>query len=146
MLCLVAQSCPIRCDPLDCGLPGSSVHRYSPGKKTGVGSHALLQGIFPTQGSNPGLPHCRQILLLSEPRGRPFQQEVMTLTRGCAQGAMGTHARARNSPSRRIMSEFGQSSSHQSGKSVEKGVSEAESENMKQCYLRPSMVSAGARR
>ena len=34
----------------------------SPGKSTGVGSHALLQGIFPTQGSNPGLPHCRWII------------------------------------------------------------------------------------
>ena len=31
-------------------------------KNTGVGCHFLLQGIFPTQGSNPGLPHCRQIL------------------------------------------------------------------------------------
>ena len=36
---------------------------YSPpGKNTGVGFHALLQGIFPTQGSNPHLPHCRQFL------------------------------------------------------------------------------------
>ena len=39
---------------------------YSPwtslGKNTGVGGCSLLQGIFPTQGSNPGLPHCRQIL------------------------------------------------------------------------------------
>ena len=34
----------------------------SPGQKTGVGSLSLLQGIFPTQGSNPGLPHCRRIL------------------------------------------------------------------------------------
>ena len=33
----------------------------SPGKNTGVGCHFLLQGIFPTQGSNPGLPRCRQI-------------------------------------------------------------------------------------
>ena len=33
-----------------------------PGKNTGVGCHALLQGIFPTQGLNPGLPHCRQTL------------------------------------------------------------------------------------
>ena len=32
------------------------------GKNTGVGCHVLLQGIFPIQGSNPGLPHCRQIL------------------------------------------------------------------------------------
>ena len=34
----------------------------SPGKNTGVGRHFLLQGIFPIQGSNPGLSHCRQIL------------------------------------------------------------------------------------
>ena len=34
----------------------------SPGQNTGVRSHSLLQGIFPTQGSNPGLPPCRQIL------------------------------------------------------------------------------------
>ena len=34
----------------------------SPGQKTGVSSRSLLQGIFPTQGSNPGLPHCRWIL------------------------------------------------------------------------------------
>ena len=34
----------------------------SPGKNIGVGSHSLLQGIFPTQGSNLGLLHCRQIL------------------------------------------------------------------------------------
>ena len=34
----------------------------SPGQNTGVGSHSLLQGIFPTQESNPGLPHCRWIL------------------------------------------------------------------------------------
>ena len=33
-----------------------------PGKNTGMGCHFLLQGIFLTQGSNPGLPHCRQIL------------------------------------------------------------------------------------
>ena len=36
----------------------------SPGKNTGVGSHSLLQGIFQTQGSNPGLLHCRQILTI----------------------------------------------------------------------------------
>ena len=34
----------------------------SPGQNTGVGNHSLLQGIFPTQGSNSGLPYCRQIL------------------------------------------------------------------------------------
>ena len=47
VLCLVAQSCLTLCDPMDCSPPGSSVHGDSPGKNTGVGCHALLQGIFP---------------------------------------------------------------------------------------------------
>ena len=59
MLCLIAQWCPFLCDPMDCSPPGFSVHGDSPGKNTGVGCHALLQGIFPTQGPNPGLAHCR---------------------------------------------------------------------------------------
>ena len=50
------------CDPKDCSPPGCPVRGDSPGKNTGVGCHALLQGIFPTQGSNSGLSHCRQIL------------------------------------------------------------------------------------
>ena len=52
MLWLVAQSCPTLYDTLDCSPPGSSVHGDSPGKNTGVSCHFLLQGIFPTQGSN----------------------------------------------------------------------------------------------
>ena len=98
---LVTPSCLTHCDPMDCSLPGSSVHgifqaivlewiaiSFSktfeseshsvvtdslqphglygpwnfPGQNTGVGSHSLLPGIFPAQGSNPGLPHGRQIL------------------------------------------------------------------------------------
>ena len=59
---LVAQLCLSLFIPMECRLPGSSCPWDSPGKTTGVGSHALLQGIFPTQGSNPGLPHCRRIL------------------------------------------------------------------------------------
>ena len=55
MLCLVTQSCPTLWDPIECSLPGTSVHGDSPGNNTGVGRHALLQGIFPTQGSNPRL-------------------------------------------------------------------------------------------
>ena len=47
---------------MDCSPPASSVHGDSPGKNTGVGCHALHQGIFPTQGLNPGLPHCRRLL------------------------------------------------------------------------------------
>ena len=57
----VTQSCTNLCDPMDCSLPGSSVHVDSPGKNTGVSYHALLQGIFLTQGSNPGLPHCMEL-------------------------------------------------------------------------------------
>ena len=41
-----------------------------PGKSTGVGCHFLLQGIFPTQGSNPGLLHCRQMLYHLSHQGR----------------------------------------------------------------------------
>ena len=70
-LCLVAQLCLILCDPTDCSLPGSSDHGDSPGKNTGVGCHALLQGIFPTQGSNPGLPHCKWILYCLSRQGSP---------------------------------------------------------------------------
>ena len=47
---------------LDCSPPSSSVCGDSPGKNTGVGCHFFPQGIFPTQGLNPGLLHFRQIL------------------------------------------------------------------------------------
>ena len=46
VLFLVTQWCLTLCDPMDYSLPGSSVHGDSPGKDTGVGCHALLQGIF----------------------------------------------------------------------------------------------------
>ena len=68
MLCLVTQSCPTLCDPRDCSPPGSSVHGDSPDKC--MGCHALLR-IFPTQGLNPGLPHCRQILYHLSHQGSP---------------------------------------------------------------------------
>ena len=45
--------------------------RNSPGQNTAVGSLSLLQGIFPTQGSNSGLPHCRQILYQLSHKGSP---------------------------------------------------------------------------
>ena len=43
----------------------------SPGRNTGEGSLSLLQGIIPTQGSNPGLPQCRQILYQLSHKGSP---------------------------------------------------------------------------
>ena len=42
----VAQSFPTLCDPVDCSLPGSSVHGIFPGKSTGVGCHFLLQCLY----------------------------------------------------------------------------------------------------
>ena len=56
---------------MDCHMRGSSVHGDSPGKNTGVGCLSLLQGIFPTQGLNPGLQHCRQILYCLSHQGSP---------------------------------------------------------------------------
>ena len=68
---LVAQSCPTLCDPMDCSPARLLCPWDSPGKNTGVGCHALLQGIFLTQGSNLGLPHCRQILYRLSHQGSP---------------------------------------------------------------------------
>ena len=51
---LVAQLCLTLCDPMDC--PWNSL-----GRNTGVACHSLRQGIFPTQGLNSGLLHCRQV-------------------------------------------------------------------------------------
>ena len=48
----------------------------SPGKNTGVGCHALPQGIFLTQGSNPGLLHCRQILYRLSHQGSPCLRHI----------------------------------------------------------------------
>ena len=71
VLCLLAHSCPTLCNLMDYSPPGSSVHGDSPGKNTGVGCHAFLQGIFPTQGPNPGLPHGRQLLYHLSHQGSP---------------------------------------------------------------------------
>ena len=70
--CFIAQSRLTLCDPVDCSPPGSSVHGDSPGKNTGVGCDAFLQGIFPTQGSNPGLLYCRWILYHLSHQGSPI--------------------------------------------------------------------------
>ena len=59
---LVAQSCPTLCDPM-VGTACQAICLWDfPGKNTGVGCCSLLHGIFPTQGLNLGLLHCRQIL------------------------------------------------------------------------------------
>ena len=79
-LCLVTESCPTLCNPMDYSLPGYSVHGDSPGTNTGVGCHALLQEIFPAQGLTPGLPHCRWVFLSSEPPGKAENTWVGSLS------------------------------------------------------------------
>ena len=62
----VVQSCPTLCDPKELYSPGNA-----PRQVTGVGSCSLLQGIFPIQGSKPGLLHRRQILSQLSQQGSP---------------------------------------------------------------------------
>ena len=62
----VTQSCPTLCDHLGLYSPWKS-----PGQNIGVSSCSLLQGIFPTEGSNPGLPHCRWMLYQLSHWGSP---------------------------------------------------------------------------
>ena len=65
----VTQSCPTLCDLME--EPTRLLHPWDfPGKSTGVSCHFLPQGIFPTQGSNPGLLHCRQMLYYMNHQGR----------------------------------------------------------------------------
>ena len=73
-MCVLSHSVMSNCLQLQgLQLLDSSVHGNSPGKNIGVACHDLLQGIFPTQRQNPGLPHCRQILyLLSQMQGMTY--------------------------------------------------------------------------
>ena len=68
-------SCVQLCDPMNCSLPGSSVHDNFPGKNTGVGCHFLLQEIFLTQGSNPGLQSWQVDSLPLSHQGFPIYQQ-----------------------------------------------------------------------
>ena len=83
--CVCAQPCPPLHDPMDCSPPGSSVHGILQARVRWVGCHFLLQGIFPTRGSNPRLLHGQVDSLplshLGSPTGRlsenkkvPFQK------------------------------------------------------------------------
>ena len=86
----------LRCAVLSCSAVSDSVLPHglqptrllcpwdSPRKKTRVSCHALLQGIFPNQGWNPGLPHCRQILYHLSHQGSPriLEWVAYSLSRG----------------------------------------------------------------
>ena len=62
VLCSVVQSCPTLCNCMDCRPPGSSVHGISQPRILEWVAMPSSRGIFPTQGLNSGLPHCRWIL------------------------------------------------------------------------------------
>ena len=69
LLCGHGESCSVVSDSLR---PRGLYSPWdSPGQNTGMGSRSLLHGIFPTQGSNSGLPHCRQILYQLSHEGSP---------------------------------------------------------------------------
>ena len=75
----VAQSCPTLCNPMDYSPSRLLFLWNSPGKNFGVGCHFLLQGIFLTQGLNPGLLHCRQLLYNLTHQGSPSHLHPQTL-------------------------------------------------------------------
>ena len=68
---LIAQACLTLCHPMDCSLPSSSVRGILQARVL-MGSHFVLQGIFATQGLNPGRLHCRRILYHVKPNS--YQQ------------------------------------------------------------------------
>ena len=70
-LCSVTWSCPTLCDPMDCSAQGSCSRDF-PGKKTRMGCHFLLQGVFPTQGLNLSLLHWQVDSLLLCHLGSPL--------------------------------------------------------------------------
>ena len=74
------QSCPALCDLVDCSPPGSSIHGNPPGKNTGVGSHALLQGNLPSPGIKPRSPTLQEDSLAAEPQAKPKNTGVGSLS------------------------------------------------------------------
>ena len=71
MKVLAAQSSPSLCNPMDCSPPDSFVHGILQARILGWVAIPLFQEIFPAQGSNLSLPHCRQILYRLSHQGSP---------------------------------------------------------------------------
>ena len=67
----VTQSCPTLSDPMDWSLPGSSIHGILQARVLEWAAISFSRGIFLTQGSNPGLLHCRQTLYCLSHQGSP---------------------------------------------------------------------------
>ena len=82
MCAKLLKSCPTLFESNGCHPSGSSVHGDSPGKNTGVGCHALLQGIYPTRGSNLCLLCLLQWQMSSSPLvppGKPQNKHVWNI-------------------------------------------------------------------
>ena len=77
-MCQSLQSCLTLYDPWTVARQSPRSLGIYPGKKTGVSCHALLQGMFLTQGSNLGLLHYRQILYLLSYLGSPIAYKVIS--------------------------------------------------------------------
>ena len=79
---LLLQSCLTLCNPMDCSLPGSSIYGILQARNSGVGCHFLLQGIIPTQGTNPHLLrllHWQVGSLLLTPPGKPHGKVYISM-------------------------------------------------------------------
>ena len=91
VLCIVAQLCPVLCDPMDCSPPGSSVCGIIQARIVEwvaiPFSRRSPQSIFPIQGKNLGLLHCRQILYRLSPQGSP---SLGNLTLNCSEASPDT--------------------------------------------------------
>ena len=71
------QSCLTLCNPVDCSLPSSPVHAIFQARTLEWVAIPFLQGIFPTQGLNPGLLRCRQILSFLSHQGLRSHNELL---------------------------------------------------------------------
>ena len=82
---LVTQLCAILCKPMDCSLPGSSVHGIFQARILGVRCHFLLLEIFQIQGLNPCQHHCRQILYHLNHHGAHSKcKKCITVQKNCS--------------------------------------------------------------
>ena len=87
MLCLVAQSCPILCSPVDCSHPGSTVHGILQERILEWVAMPSSRGSSQPRGSNLGLPHCRRILYHLSYQGSPriLEWAAYPFSRGSSQ-------------------------------------------------------------
>ena len=81
-------SCVWLCDPVDCNLPGSFVLGILQVRILELLAISFSRGIIPTQGSNPGLPHCRQMLYPLSHQGSPGTIGWFQIGKGVCQGCI----------------------------------------------------------